>query len=254
MRFSTLFAAVVAALARIALVSGVAAVAAVAVLLLARARPQDLPWTPLDLGDPVGLATAAKLAALDGPDCRALLARAGVRHTALPPRREGGTCGYGDGVRLDRGGARAIALRPAGPATACPLAAGLAMWEWQVVQPAALARFGAQVVGIDHFGTYACRRIGGGGGSGGGGGGWSEHAAARAIDVAGFRLADGRRVTVARDWRRAGTPAADFLHDVRDGACGLFATTLSPDFDAAHADHLHLDQAPRGATGWRACR
>jgi hypothetical protein len=41
---------------------------------------------------------------------------------------------------------------------------------------------------------------------------------------------------------------------VRDGACRLFATTLSPDYNAAHADHLHLDQANRGAGGWRACR
>ena len=34
----------------------------------------------------------------------------------------------------------------------------------------------------------------------------------------------------------------------------LFATVLSPDYNAAHRDHLHLDQAARGAWGWRACR
>ena len=44
------------------------------------------------------------------------------------------------------------------------------------------------------------------------------------------------------------------LREVRDGACDLFATTLSPDYNAAHRDHLHLDQAARGARGWRACR
>ncbi|MFN3798647.1 MAG: extensin family protein, partial [Sphingobium yanoikuyae] len=47
---------------------------------------------------------------------------------------------------------------------------------------------------------------------------------------------------------------AAFLRDVRDGACGLFSTVLSPDYNAAHRDHFHLDQAERGATGWRACR
>jgi hypothetical protein len=40
---------------------------------------------------------------------------------------------------------------------------------------------------------------------------------------------------------------------VRDGACRLFATVLSPDYNAAHRDHLHLDEAKRGAM-WRACR
>jgi hypothetical protein len=41
---------------------------------------------------------------------------------------------------------------------------------------------------------------------------------------------------------------------VRDGACDLFATVLSPDYNAAHRDHFHLDQAARGASGWRGCR
>ncbi len=44
------------------------------------------------------------------------------------------------------------------------------------------------------------------------------------------------------------------LREVRDGACDLFATVLSPDYNAAHRDHLHLDQAERGEMGWRACR
>ncbi|RZL73462.1 MAG: extensin, partial [Sphingomonas sp.] len=57
----------------------------------------------------------------------------------------------------------------------------------------------------------------------------------------------------ARDWK-GDDPKAAFLRDVRDGACQLFATTLSPDYNAAHADHLHLDQANRGSMGWRACR
>ena len=36
---------------------------------------------------------------------------------------------------------------------------------------------------------------------------------------------------------------------LRDGACGLFATVLSPDYNAAHRDHFHLDQAARGRFG-----
>ncbi|KQN28328.1 MULTISPECIES: extensin family protein [unclassified Sphingomonas] len=214
-----------------------------------RARPQDLPWTPLGLDQPIGMSTGRKLTALTGdfPQCRALLDRAGVRYTALPPRKGDGQCGYADAVRLT-GGARKIAFVPAGLGVACPVAAALSMWEWNVIQPAAVRFFGARVVSIDHFGSYSCRRI-----YGRDAGTWSEHSTADAVDIAGFRLSDGTYITVARDWQRGGAKST-FLHAVRDGACKLFATTLSPDYNAAHADHLHLDQADRGAMGWRACR
>lgn len=214
-----------------------------------RGRPQDLPWTPLDLGQPVGLFTGRKLTALtgDAAACRALLTQSGVRFTTLPARRDG-QCGYEDAVRLTSGGARDIALSPVGLGMACPVAAAVAMWEWNVLAAAARRHFDARVTRIDHFGSYSCRRL-----YGRDAGAWSEHATADAIDIAGFRLSDGTRISVARDWSGGGAKAA-FLREVRDGACGLFATVLSPDYNAAHRDHFHLDQAARGATGWRACR
>jgi len=54
----------------------------------ARSHPEDMPWTPLDLGDPVGAFTGRKLAGLadEGEQCQALLERAGIRFTALPAR------------------------------------------------------------------------------------------------------------------------------------------------------------------------
>ena len=215
-----------------------------------RGRPQDLPWTPLDLGQPIGLMTGRKLNALTQsyPACRAALERAGVRYTALPPRSGEGQCGYSDGVRFTSGGARRIDFAPAGLGVACPVAAALTIWEWDVVQPAAERHFGTKVTSIDHFGSYSCRRI-----YGRDAGTWSEHSTADAVDIAGFRLGNGTRITVARDWKGDAAKAA-FLREVRDGACQLFATTLSPDYNAAHADHFHLDQADRGAMGWRACR
>lgn len=215
-----------------------------------RGRPQDLPWTPLDLGQPIGLMTGRKLNALTQsyPACKAALERAGVRYTALPPRSGEGQCGYSDGVRFTSGGARRIDFAPAGLGVACPVAAALAIWEWNVVQPAAERHFGTKVTSIDHFGSYSCRRI-----YGRDAGTWSEHSTADAVYIAGFRLDNGTRITVARDWQ-GDTAKAAFLREVRDGACQLFATTLSPDYNAAHADHFHLDQADRGAMGWRACR
>lgn len=215
---------------------------------LARQRPQDLPWTPLDLGEKSGMFTGRKLAALgeDFGQCRALLDKAGVVFTTLEPVASG-QCGYRDGIRLG-GGARRIAFAPARLGTSCPVAAGLTMLEWNVLQPAARRHFGSPVVRIEHLGSYNCRRL-----YGRASGDWSEHARANAVDIAGFVLADGTRISVLRDWPDTGAKAA-FLREVRDGACGLFATVLSPDYNAAHRDHFHLDQAARGSMGWRACR
>lgn len=235
-------------LLKILLVLGLLGFAALLAYGYARNHPEDLPWTELDLSRPVGAFTGRKLAGLtdDADQCRALLDRAGIEFTALPSRATDTQCGYDDAVRLT-GGAVDVAYRPAGLGTSCPVAAALALWEWHVVQPAAIAHFGSRVAAIEHLGSYSCRRI-----YGRDEGRWSEHATADAVDIAGFRLEDGTRISVLDDWDEGGAKAA-FLRDARDGACDLFATVLSPDYNAAHRDHLHLDQAERGETGWRAC-
>lgn len=216
-----------------------------------RGRPQDLPWTRLDLSQPIGMFTGRKLAGLtdDYAECRALLRAAGVRYTVLPQLTgSDAACGYADGVRFAGGGSRGIAYSPANLGTSCPVAAALSLWEWEIVQPAAQKHFGQAVARVEHLGSYSCRRM-----YGRSTGGWSEHATADAIDIAGFRLADGTRIRVLGDWEAGGAKAA-FLREVRSGACRLFSTVLSPDYNAAHRDHLHLDEAERGEMGWRACR
>lgn len=217
---------------------------------LARSRPQDLPWAPLDLSEAPGAFTGRKLAALgdDFAQCRALLDKAGVRYIVLSPvHPRQAACGYSDGVR-PTGGSTALRYAPAALGMACPVAAGMAMLEWSVIQPAAERHFGTKVRGIEHFGSYNCRRM-----YGRSVGDYSQHATADAIDLAGFVLADGTGISVGGDWRGGGAKAA-FLREVRNGACDLFATVLSPDYNAAHRDHFHLDQADRGMMGWRACR
>ena len=213
-------------------------------------HPQDFPWTRLDLNQPIGRFTGAKLAGLgdDADRCRALLADAGSVDRVVPALIAEPPCGYDDGMRLMADSESAIVFRPAGPVTSCPVAAALLLWERDIVQPAAERHFGQRIVAIDHAGSFACRRI-----YGRSEGRFSEHATANAFDVLGFRLADGRLVSVLRDWRGGGSDAA-FLRDVRDGACRLFSTVLSPDYNQAHADHLHVDQAARGALGGRLCR
>jgi hypothetical protein len=62
----------------------------------------------------------------------------------------------------------------------------------------------------------------------------------KAIDIIAFTLADGRIISVLKDWN--GSPDAQaFLRKVRDGACNIFSVTLSPDYNAAHRDHFHVD-------------
>ena len=228
--------ALLAIVVTVAIIEGAARIAA---------RPQDVPWTQLDLDQPIGRFTGPKLAALgdDPRRCRALLVAGGISDRPAPAVSAVAPCGYADGMRIDRD----TAYRPAGLVTSCPVAAALALWERDVVQPAAQRHLGRRVTAIEHAGSYSCRRIGGGSA-----GNYSEHSTADAVDVLGFRLAGTRNVSVLRDWK--GDPArAAFLRDVRDGGCRLFSTTLSPDYNAAHADHLHFDQAARGAVSGRLC-
>jgi hypothetical protein len=212
-----------------------------------RRHPQDVPWTQLELSHPIGRFTAGKIAGLgDQPArCRDLLSGAPVDDSAVPPRRSPPNCGYEDGMRLD---GRSASYRPAGLVTSCPIAAALFLWEERIVQPAALRHFGSKVARIDHAGSYSCRRL-----YGRDVGAFSEHATADAVDVTGFRLEDGRQVRVLKDWEGADARAA-FLRDVRDGACDVFSTVLSPDYNDAHGDHLHFDVARRGGGVWTMCR
>ncbi len=215
---------------------------------LVRDEPERLPWTPLSLSDPIGPFTGRKLAALadDPARCEALLGAIGSNDRAVPPRQPAEvTCGYANAVELRPADAAAPRYAPARLVTACPVAAALLLWEREVVQPAARRLYGERVTRIDHFGSYSCRRL-----YGRSGGAFSEHATANAVDIAGFGLADGHRISVLGDWNGASKDAA-FLRAVRDGACRLFTTILSPDYNAAHANHLHFDQALRG---WHACR
>lgn len=205
------------------------------------APPQDLPWKPLRLADPVGLATGVKFerAAADPALCRAVLREGGVTFAEAPERRSG-YCETANAVRLQKG---VTPLSPAAPVMTCPLALGYAFWSRHVVEPAAKAELGERVAAVEHYGTYACRTVYGRPGARP-----SEHAKANALDAFGFRLDDGRRLTVAGQFG-AEDRRGRFLHEVRDGACDWFGAVLSPDYNAAHRDHLHLDFGR-----YRACR
>ncbi|MEW6267762.1 MAG: extensin family protein [Thermodesulfobacteriota bacterium] len=200
--------------------------------------PRWDPWAPLDVAEPPGLLTRFKLARLstDGALCRTALSSAEMRYDALPDRATGPGCGFENAVRVSATSARLE--KPF--AASCRLAVSIALWERHVVQPAARGIFGREVARLEHFGSYSCRNV-----YGRETGRRSRHATADALDVAGFVLADGRRIRVAADWHGEGREAR-FLREVRDGACPYFAAVLGPDYNAAHRDHLHLDRGGFG--------
>ncbi len=161
--------------------------------------------------------------------CRGSLSAAGFQTRIVPDLNRTPECGYRDVVEL---------VQPAAATpiqTSCALAAGLALWRRDVVEPAAQRHFGRSLASIDPLGGYACRRI-----AGRTDGRWSEHAHANAIDVGGFTLADRRTISVLQAWRTP-TPESAFLHEIRTGGCRIFQGVLSPDYNRAHANHLHLD-------------
>ena len=150
-----------------------------------------------------------------------------------------------------RGPNASAAIMPAAvspPATlACPLVSALDRWVSEGVQPAALHWFGTQVTEIKQIGSYSCREMVGSGTSN-----MSEHAFGNALDIAGFTLADGRKITVKNGWH--GTPEEQgFLHDVQLYACETFTTVLAPGYNVYHYDHIHVDLMRRRA-GYRPCR
>jgi len=130
---------------------------------------------------------------------------------------------------------------------ACPMVSALDQWVAEAVQPAALKWFRQPVVEIKQISAYSCRGM-----VGSGTGNISEHAFGNALDVAGFTLADGRKIVVKNGWN--GTPEeTGFLHDVQLAACERFNTVLAPGYNVYHYDHIHLDLMRR-ASGRKACK
>jgi hypothetical protein len=129
------------------------------------------------------------------------------------------------------------------------MALGLARLE-SVLEEEAQRYFGQQVLRIEHGGTYNCRRMARFGLV-------SEHSYANAIDIRGFTLKNGRKVTVLNGFgdvsRPAMRPESFFLRSVANRLYdeGAFSVVITPFFDRLHRDHLHLDQARYRVDGSR---
>ncbi|MDR6834612.1 MULTISPECIES: extensin family protein [unclassified Sphingopyxis] len=210
-----------------------------------RDHPEHIPTARFEIAHPQGWATHRKLVGLVGDTsaCFAALDRAGARYLRRPVVGEG-VCRAEQRLVLT-GDKFVPTTRPANAAPGCAVTIAMALWNRDVVQPMAQKHFGQRVVALENLGSYNCRAIRGGQTQ-------SQHSTANAIDISAFVLADGTRISLIDDWTDADV-RREFLHDVRDGSCDLFSTVLSPDYNAAHADHFHFDMAVRTA-GWSVCR
>lgn len=183
-----------------------------------------------------------------GHDARQCLAELGATRasfTRLPDRYFAGGCSTVNTVSLAslRSDSAILSLSNMGPVT-CGMASSFAGWARFGADRAARQILGSPLVRIETMGSYSCRNVAGTSRL-------SAHATANAIDVAAFVLADGRRVSVLDDWFNGTRDEREFLHVVQDSACKRFATVLSPEYNAAHRDHLHVEV---GADGRPFCR
>nr|WP_314482183.1 extensin family protein [uncultured Pseudomonas sp.] len=199
------------------------------------------PLAPLDVRQPPNVLTPYKLMRLrDDPElCRQALQSSQLRFRAQADSPASAKCPLSNVWRIEGGQARLSSSFLA----SCPLAVAYALFERHGLQPVAQRVLGQPVVQVDHLGSYACRNV-----YNRKAGRLSQHASANALDIAGFRLQDGQRILLARDWKGEGDKAV-FLRQVREAACEHFNTVLGPDYNAAHRDHFHLDMGR-----WQVCR
>ncbi|WP_159978685.1 MULTISPECIES: extensin family protein [unclassified Novosphingobium] len=182
--------------------------------------------------------TAQRPVKSPSPDVRQCLSMLGAQQAVFTPvedRYYGNSCSTVGTVKLAALNTdnATVTVSGLGPAT-CGVATPFAAWARYGVDRAAQQILGSRVVKIETFGSYSCRNVAGTNRR-------SGHASANAIDVSGFVLGDGRRITILDDWN-GGTPAERrFLRTVHDSACKRFGTTLGPAYNAAHANHLHLE-------------
>jgi hypothetical protein len=155
-----------------------------------------------------------------------------------------GDCGAPDAVQLQAvvlPDQTRVSLTP--PATLrCTMAEQVTEWVRDDVAPS-FAHFGPPLRVLDNFDSYECR-----GRNRMRAAALSEHGRADALDVRGFRLADGRElrlvdIKVEKDWREK----------TRASACARFSTVLGPGSDGYHEEHIHLDLAER-RNGYKLCQ
>jgi hypothetical protein len=194
------------------------------------------PFAPITLADPPTWFLDPRLAALrnDPELCRAVLLAPHIVATPIPDKVLANGCGWTNAVRVREVGGAELGLEQ----LTCEASAALALWVEQDLQPLALSMFGSRVTWMQDMGTYSCRNIIGNKR-------WvnmrSQHSLANAVDIGGFRLANGKQMSITKDYR-ADSLEGRFLREAHMRACRYFRVAIGPEFNEAHRDHLHFDR------------
>jgi hypothetical protein len=180
------------------------------------------PFAPIALDDPPTWFLDPRLAAMrnDPALCRAVLRAPHIVASPIPDMVQPNGCGWTNAVRISQVGGAEIGLEQ----LTCETATGLALWVEQDVQPLAVAMFGSRVVWMQDMGTYSCRNMIGNKR-------WvnmrSQHSLANAVDIGGFRLANGKQMSITRDYK-ADSREGRFLREAHMRACRYFRVAIGP--------------------------
>jgi len=192
---------------------------------------------------PAPTAAGAAPATSEPTPCRLRLGKLAA-FKPLPVLVGPGECGAADAVLLESvtlPDETKVTFAP--PATLrCTMAEQVALWLREDVLPAS-ASLGTQMRVLEDYDSYECRgqnRVRGAT--------LSEHGRANALDLRGFKLANGKMVeltdvNVAKEWRES----------LRASACVRFHTVLGPGSDGNHETHIHVDLAER-RSGYKICQ
>lgn len=191
---------------------------------------------------PRRLATAPQSVAPRPEDaaCLSTLGATGASFNPLPDTYAGPGCHRLGTVSLMAiaGDSGEFGISNLGPVK-CEVANAFSNWARFGVDRAARQLLGSPLARIETMGSYACRNVAGSDRR-------SAHASAEAIDVSGFVLADGRRISLVDDWDGGTAAEREFLRVVHSSACKRFGTVLGPEYNRAHEDHFHLEKTGDG--------
>ncbi len=171
--------------------------------------------------------------------CPALL-QGRVAAEALPPLHEG-QCGAQSPLSITAVSANGRMVPFSTPATLdCQMAGVLPDWI-SAVDSYLVAHDKTRIESVLVGTSYMCRNV-----NNAAIGNLSFHGFADAMDVVGFKLEDGRTVTVGEAWTGSEEQGSRIVRFAHDAACTLFTTTLGPEANALHHDHLHIDLGCHG--------
>ncbi len=216
---------------RMSLIGGVAAAIAGCA-----STASDVADTPPDRTDAIEAFKRGRPAATP-QDRESRMAALGVQYQRVADEENRMGCTIVDGVEVTAIGNVKL-TRPA--LLTADMAERLGRWVRDVVEPQVRSTMRSELASIEVLGSYSCRTAYGRRYRGRLAGPLSQHAFANAVDIGAFHFADGRSAQYSKNWRQP-DDARSFLHATAQAACDIFVTTLTPDYDRYHRDHIHID-------------